>query len=59
MHGGERNRKLYSHTYETSLQLPKHIKEVIRFKLTGMQSAAADSVNKQLCINWGLSILLT
>ena len=38
----------------TSMQVLEHIKEVIKFRLAGLHGVAGDTVNRDLCNNWGL-----
>ena len=51
----ERNRRIHGHSSASELQILEEMKEEVRIKLAGIQNIAADSVNRSLCSNWGLS----
>ena len=54
----ERNRRVYEQTKETEDQVLNHIKEAVRIKLMGLRNIANDSVNRMICRNLNLSLLV-
>ena len=54
----ERNRRDYEHTKETEVQVLNHIKKAMRIKLMRLRNIANDSVNRMICRNLNLSLLV-
>ena len=50
----ERNNRLFSQKEETTEQILKHIKEVVKIRLAKMKNVEADDVNTQLYRTWEL-----
>ena len=51
----ERNQRMYNQRAKTISCLLKHIKSIVRLKLSKLKNIAEDLVNRSLCQSWGLN----
>ena len=54
----ERNKRVYEQTKEIEVQVLNHIKGAVRIKLMGLRNITNDFVNRMICRNLNLPLLV-
>ena len=51
----ERNRRMHDSIPVAAEQIVEHVKDDVRIRLIGLKNISNDSVNSNICWNWGFS----